>query len=74
MKRPKRLVDMNGFDAIKLWDKYCHGDTYALERLIDYNRADVTGLASIMHQSYVRLTCQHARFFPKAQRHFVGLN
>jgi hypothetical protein len=74
VKRPKRLSNMDGFDAIILWNQYRHGDRYALERLIDYNRADVVGLKTIMKQCYVRLVAQNERFFPKAQRRFASVN
>ena len=74
IKRSKRLAEMDGFDAIILWHDYCHGDRYALERLIDYNRADVVGLRKIMTQCYECLVQQHMRFFPKAQRKFAALN
>lgn len=72
-KRPKRLANMDGFDAIILWDEYCRGDQHALERLIDYNRADVIGLRSMMEQCYNRMAEQHARFFQKSRRPFASV-
>jgi uncharacterized protein YprB with RNaseH-like and TPR domain len=68
VKRPKRVANIDGLDAVRLWNQYCRGDRYALERLIDYNRADVVGLRTIMEQCYSRSVAQQARFLPKARR------
>ncbi len=63
--RPKRLSGMDGFDAVVLWDRYRAGNVGALDRLIDYNRADVVGLKTIMEQCYDHLFEERTRPLPK---------
>jgi uncharacterized protein YprB with RNaseH-like and TPR domain len=65
VRRPKRLSGMDGFDAVVLWDQYRAGNVGALERLIDYNRADVVGLKTIMEQCYDRLLAERTRALPR---------
>lgn len=41
----RRLQDMNGFMAVRLWWEYVNNnDTQALETLLEYNREDVVNL------------------------------
>ncbi len=41
----RRLADMNGFMAVKLWWEYVnHSDTQALRTLLEYNKEDVINL------------------------------
>jgi uncharacterized protein YprB with RNaseH-like and TPR domain len=41
----RRLQDMNGFMAVRLWWDYVNdNDTQALQRLLEYNREDVVNL------------------------------
>jgi uncharacterized protein len=41
----RRLTDMNGFMAVRLWWDYVNdNDTAALQKLLDYNREDVLNL------------------------------
>lgn len=68
IKRPKQISSMDGFEAVILWRQYCKGDKAALEKLIEYNAADVTNLKQIMEQCYERLAGQHANFFLKKHR------
>ena len=63
IKRPKRIADMDGFDAISLWQQYRRGDKHALERLIEYNRSDVMNLKGMMQHCYDRLLDQHSKLF-----------
>ncbi len=44
----RRLVDMNGYEAIRLWWKYVDSfDLDALEILLEYNREDVVNLKTL---------------------------
>ncbi|MGO9438231.1 MAG: ribonuclease H-like domain-containing protein [Terracidiphilus sp.] len=63
IKRPKRIADMDGFEAIILWQQYRRGDKHALERLIEYNRSDVMNLKGMMQHCYDRLLDQHSKLF-----------
>jgi uncharacterized protein YprB with RNaseH-like and TPR domain len=41
----RRLTDMNGYMAVRLWWDYVnHDDTEALQKLLEYNREDVMNL------------------------------
>ncbi|MEO0097231.1 MAG: ribonuclease H-like domain-containing protein [candidate division WOR-3 bacterium] len=41
----RKLKDINGFAAVKLWERYKNlGDKKALETLLEYNREDVLNL------------------------------
>lgn len=39
--------ELDGRDAIRLWDKARRGDTNSLHRLLEYNAADVRGIEAI---------------------------
>ena len=44
----RRLKDMNGWEAIKLWWKYVDSfDLEALNKLLEYNREDVVNLKTL---------------------------
>ena len=41
----RRLKEMNGYEAVKLWWRYIqYGDKIALRKLLDYNKEDVLNL------------------------------
>jgi uncharacterized protein len=63
IKRPKTIADMDGLDAVILWQQYRSGNKHALERLIEYNRSDVMNLAGMMQHCYDRLLVRHSRLF-----------
>ncbi len=42
------LEDLDGRAAVLLWHQYLRGETRALRDLIDYNRADVSGMRDIL--------------------------
>ena len=42
------IREVEGLGAIRLWERYCQGDREALERLIEYNLADVGNLVELM--------------------------
>lgn len=65
VKRPRRLADIDGFEAVILWNRYRRGDKDALKLLIDYNREDVVNLKTIMEQIYADLADECMRCFPK---------
>ena len=43
---------MSGYDAVLLWRDYQWGNQEALDRLIQYNTADIVNLESLMEWSY----------------------
>jgi len=45
MQIPRRLRNVNGYDAMLLWERWVKGDRGALDVLLEYNRDDVINLA-----------------------------
>jgi len=45
MQIPRRLRNVNGYDAMLLWERWEKGDREALDVLLEYNRDDVINLA-----------------------------
>jgi uncharacterized protein YprB with RNaseH-like and TPR domain len=42
---PRKMTDINGYDAVKLWWRYVNDcDRKALDTLLEYNREDVINL------------------------------
>jgi uncharacterized protein YprB with RNaseH-like and TPR domain len=72
IKRPRRIANMDGFEAVLLWQRYCQGDRGALERPIDYNRSDVMNLKGMMDHCFNRLVDHQAKLFPKEARGFAN--
>jgi uncharacterized protein YprB with RNaseH-like and TPR domain/predicted nuclease with RNAse H fold len=62
LMRQESIADIGGYDATVLWAKYLRGDKTALERLIEYNTADVVHLKALMEICYDRLSQQTAEF------------
>jgi uncharacterized protein YprB with RNaseH-like and TPR domain len=52
LSRASEIEGMNGYDAVKLWKAYEHGDRNALNRLIQYNTADIVHLKPLMETGY----------------------
>jgi uncharacterized protein YprB with RNaseH-like and TPR domain len=50
--RSSDIDGMDGFDAVVLWRAYQAGDRSALERLIQYNTADIIHLKPLMERGY----------------------
>jgi len=48
LERPEALQSMSGETAPVLWHNYRWGDTASLQRLINYNRADIQGMKWIL--------------------------
>jgi len=47
IKRPARIDGLAGWDAVRLWRRYCSGSSRALDTLLEYNRADVVSLQTL---------------------------
>lgn len=60
--RSDTIADIGGFDATVLWAKYLRGEKSALDRLIEYNTADVVHLRALMEICYDRLSQETAEF------------
>ncbi|MDY6964407.1 MAG: DUF429 domain-containing protein [Halobacteriota archaeon] len=54
INRPDHLQEVNGREAVLLWNKFLRGDDHALEKLLLYNIYDVVNLQSIMNECYER--------------------
>lgn len=52
LARDSDINGMDGFDAVLLWRAYQAGDRSALERLIQYNTADIVNLKPLMERGY----------------------
>ena len=61
--RDEGIVEVDGFEAVRLWRRYTRGDQRALNTLIEYNGADTRNLARIAPIVYERL-CRKARVVP----------
>jgi hypothetical protein len=60
LQRDRDVRDLSGFDAVLLWRRHLRGDRRALDLLVQYNRADVVHLKSIMEICYDRLARETA--------------
>ncbi|WP_293033824.1 ribonuclease H-like domain-containing protein [Natronococcus sp.] len=61
------MPDLSGRDAVRLWHEYEAGDDAALERLVEYNRADTENMkplletvADRLHESVFETACRDA--------------
>jgi uncharacterized protein YprB with RNaseH-like and TPR domain len=61
LRRDERLDGLDGADAILLWYRHVMGDDDALERLVDYNAADVLNLTPLLDRVLPALWA-HVRF------------
>ncbi len=55
ISRTARTRDIQGWDAVFLWQRYEKGDEEALEILLEYNMEDVVNLKELMDQAYEAL-------------------
>jgi len=55
LQRDPEVRDLSGFDAVVLWRKHLRGDRRALDLLVEYNRADVVHLKTILATCYDQL-------------------
>lgn len=63
LERDPAVRDLSGFDAVLLWRRYLRGDRQALDLLVQYNRADVVHLKTIMEHCYDRLATETRSLF-----------
>jgi len=56
INRSEETQGMDGFEAVKLWQKYEKGSNHALEKLIQYNKEDVINMQPLMDFTYNELT------------------
>ena len=52
LSRDSDIDGLDGYDAVLLWHAYQNGDKGALDRLIQYNTADIVDLEPLMEQGY----------------------
>ncbi|MCX7944245.1 MAG: ribonuclease H-like domain-containing protein [Deltaproteobacteria bacterium] len=50
--RPPEIKDLDGYDAVKLWEGYLAGDKDCLDLLIEYNKYDVINLSKLADYIY----------------------
>ncbi|MFW5746620.1 MAG: ribonuclease H-like domain-containing protein [Nanoarchaeota archaeon] len=55
ISRGEDIADVDGRQAVRLWKKYQRGDQKALTTLMEYNRADVVNLKTLMEIAYPRM-------------------
>lgn len=55
LKRESGVDGMDGLDAVRLWAEYRQGYDSALDRLIQYNTADIMNLKPLMETGYRRM-------------------
>jgi uncharacterized protein YprB with RNaseH-like and TPR domain len=55
LKRSPEIDGLNGYDAIKLWQAYLSGYEPALNRLLDYNAADIVNLQPLMEFAFLSM-------------------
>ncbi len=63
LQRDPAVRDLTGFDAVVLWRRYLRGDRQALDLLVEYNKADVLHLKTIMEICYDRLATETRMLF-----------
>lgn len=55
LKRSPEIDGLSGYDAVKLWRAYLNGYDLALDRLLDYNAADIVNLQPLMEFAFQSL-------------------
>lgn len=60
ISRDRSVVEVDGFEAVRLWRRYQKGSSAALKKLLTYNEADTRNLAQMASAIYERL-CLKAR-------------
>ncbi len=71
--RPEGIKDIDGFYATILWNKYIHGDSNALDLLIEYNLADVTVLKVLMDEGYGMMQSRLLPEYKFINKHETGI-
>lgn len=49
LKRDEAVADIDGFEAVRLWQRYQRGDMYALDLLKQYNVEDIENLEVLLN-------------------------
>ncbi len=62
--RSDEINGVDGFEAVRLWNRYRKGDEKALQTLISYNNADIINLEPLMALAYDEMK---SRVFAKKQ-------
>jgi uncharacterized protein YprB with RNaseH-like and TPR domain len=52
LSRDPEIDGLNGYDAVLLWKAYQWGEQGALDRLLQYNAADIVNLKPLMERGY----------------------
>ncbi len=55
INREAEIRDMDGYDAVQLWEAHRLGNDRALDLLVEYNRADVINLEPLMTFCYEKM-------------------
>lgn len=55
LARDDDIAQLDGLDAVRLWQEYVRGDEQALELLVRYNAADVANLETLAEHAYREL-------------------
>lgn len=55
LARGDAIDGLGGYEAVKLWRAWERGDRGALDRLLEYNRADVENMVPLAEEAYQRL-------------------
>jgi uncharacterized protein len=53
--RTDETAELRGFDAVRLWNAYAHGDDDALDLLLEYNMQDAANLEPLAEFAYAAL-------------------
>ena len=62
LSRSSAIDGMNGYEAVLLWRAYQWGDEGALDRLIQYNTADIVNLKPLMEKGFQQMKAQMLSF------------
>jgi hypothetical protein len=63
---------MDGYEAVLLWKAYQWGDKSALDRLIQYNTADIVHLKPLMERGYQQMKTRLLSFNEKLDKERGG--
>ena len=59
LKRDNSIMDVDGFEAVRLWHKYQRGNEEALTKLTSYLSADICNLLPLMEFAYDEMKNKH---------------
>lgn len=59
ISRSPEIQGMDGWDGVRLWQQWQHGDERALSRLVAYNEADAKNLEPLAHDLYAMLASRY---------------